>query len=260
MIDLHCHILPGVDDGADTVEDSIAMAKVALDQGITHILCTPHHNNGKYNNPKNEVINRVKNLQKEFDKRDIPLTVMPGQEVHITGELVSEIKKDNILYTDLQENYVLVEFPSNDIPEYTERLFFEIQALGKTPVIVHPERNAKFIHDPNLLIDYLDSGCLAQLTAPSYVGKFGSKIQKTAYKMVKHNLVQMIASDAHGVDKRNFYMKEATDKITKDFSRRKVMRMNEVAREIANGDIVTADNYTPVKTSKNFLSLFKKGK
>ena len=79
MIDLHCHILPGVDDGADTLADSIAMAEKAISQGITHILCTPHHNNGKYVNPKAAVIDKVTELQAELDRRNLPLTLLEGQ-------------------------------------------------------------------------------------------------------------------------------------------------------------------------------------
>ena len=82
MIDLHCHILPGVDDGAQTIEDSLDMARYAVKQGITHILCTPHHNNGKYINPKNEIIERVALLQERFDQEQIPITLLEGQEVH----------------------------------------------------------------------------------------------------------------------------------------------------------------------------------
>ena len=86
MLDLHCHILPGIDDGAHKLEDSIEMAHAAIKNGITHILCTPHHNNGSYTNPKNEVIQHVAALQKELDIRNIPLTLFEGQEVRITGE------------------------------------------------------------------------------------------------------------------------------------------------------------------------------
>ena len=108
MIDLHCHILPGIDDGSDTLEDSIAMAEKAIRQGITHILCTPHHNNGSYDNPKSEVITHVADLQAEFDKHNIALTLLEGQEVRITGELINEIKQDEILFTDLEDTYILI--------------------------------------------------------------------------------------------------------------------------------------------------------
>lgn len=96
MIDLHCHILPNVDDGAGNMETSLAMAKEAVTQGITHILCTPHHNNGRYENSKATVIPAVALLQAELDKQQIDLTLFEGQEVRITGDLLQEIKDDQI--------------------------------------------------------------------------------------------------------------------------------------------------------------------
>lgn len=250
MIDLHCHILPGIDDGAENLDASIAMAEKAIHQGITHILCTPHHNNGKYSNPKPEVISLVSFLQSELDDRNLPLTLMEGQEVRITGDLIEDIRQDNILFTDLDNTYILIEFPTMEVPIYTEQVFFELQQLGKIPVIVHPERNAHFRKDPNHLIPFLEQGCLAQLTAPSYVGTFGKDIQKTAKTMVEHNLVQMMASDAHGVKKRTFYMKEAYEQIAKDFGQDKVTKMQQVAKDLINGDPVVYPTYISVKKKK----------
>lgn len=250
MIDLHCHILPGVDDGADTLADSIAMAEKAISQGITHILCTPHHNNGKYVNPKAAVIDKVTELQAELDRRNLPLTLLEGQEVRITGNLVEEIQQDQILFTDLADTYLLIEFPTMDVPAYTEQLFFKLRNMGKVPVIVHPERNAKFREDPNRLIPYLEMGCLAQLTAPSYIGVFGKGIQKTAKQMVEHNLVQMMASDAHGIKKRTFAMKEAFHQIGHDFDEEKVKTMEQVAKDLINGDQIDYPEYTMIKKKK----------
>lgn len=250
MIDLHCHILPGIDDGAETIEDSVAMAEKAISQGITHILCTPHHNNGSYENPKAEVIERVAALQAEFDKRNIDLTLLEGQEVRITGDLIAEIENDQILFTDLEDTYILIEFPTMDVPSFTDQLFFELRAMNKIPVIVHPERNAKFREEPNRLLTYLDVGCLAQLTAPSIVGKFGKSIQQTAMLMVEHNMVQTVASDAHGINKRNFYMKEAYELIEKEFGKEKITLMDQVARDLLNGDPVTFPQYQEVKKKK----------
>lgn len=250
MIDLHCHILPGIDDGAEDMEASLAMVEKAISQGITHILCTPHHNNGRYENPKESVIHSVSLLQAEIDRRNLDLTLLEGQEVRITGDLMEEIQQDRILFTDLDDTYILIEFPTMDVPAYTEQLFFELRAAGKIPVIVHPERNAKFREDPNLLIPFLEMGCLAQLTAPSIVGIFGKSIKKTALEMVKHNLVQMVASDAHGVKKRTFYMKEAYEIIRKEFGQEKVSLMQQVTKDLLNGDSINYPVYQKVKKKK----------
>lgn len=249
MLDLHCHILPGVDDGARTLNDSLAMAEKAISQGITHILCTPHHNNGKYSNPADQVIEQVAKLQREFDQRNLPLTLLEGQEVRITGTLLEDIAKGEILFTDLDDTYILIEFPTGEVPAYTEQLFFQLLSQGHTPVIVHPERNTVFRKDPNELIPFLEMGVLTQITAPSIVGIFGKDIKKTAKQMLKHNMIYMVASDAHNLTHRSFYMKEAYKEIKTIGGEKMVSAMQQMTRDLVNGDETTIPNYYPVKKS-----------
>ena len=239
MIDLHCHILPHIDDGPDTLAESIRMAEVACSQGITQILCTPHHRNGRYDNDKNSVSHSVTLLQQEFEKRHINLTLLPGQEVRLTAEILTDLAQEKLLFVDARSTYLLIEFPTMDILTFTKEVFFRLRALGKIPIIVHPERNAKFRENPDLLIPYLEMGCLAQVTAPSLVGIYGKSIQKTAKEMIRRNLVQMLASDAHGVQKRTFYMKEAYEIIRKDFGIKKVTLMKQVTEDIVAGKPVS---------------------
>lgn len=250
MIDLHCHILPGIDDGAKTIDDSLDMARMAVKQGITHILCTPHHNNGKYDNPASQVITQVAGLQEELDQRNIPLTLYEGQEVRISGDIVEQIQKADILFADLANRYILIEFPSNDIPAYTEPLFFKLLEAGHIPVIVHPERNSRFIEEPNRLLPFLEMGVLTQLTAPSYVGVFGKQIERTAKQMVAHNMVYMMASDAHNIEKRGFFMEKAFKAIEKDMGREHVEAMQQMAKDILNGDDVQRPEFTAIKSKK----------
>lgn len=250
MIDLHCHILPGVDDGAQTIEDSLAMAEKAISQGITHILCTPHHNNGKYSNPADQVINKVAELQQELDRRNLNLTLLEGQEVRITGTLLEDIARSEILFTDLDDKYILIEFPTGEVPAYTEQLFFKLLSQGHTPVIVHPERNAIFRKDPNELIPFLEMGVLTQLTAPSIVGVFGKDIQKTAKQMLKHNMLYMVASDAHNVRNRTFYMEEACEIIRKERGQRKVDEMMQMTKDLVNGDSIIRPTFSEIKEKK----------
>lgn len=252
MLDLHCHILPGIDDGAKSMEDSLNLARKAVSQGITHILCTPHHHNGTYNNHKEDVIKKVAQLQKELDLRGIPLTLFEGQEVRIFPEIIEEIKKDDILFCDMEDRYVLIEFPSREAPNYALNLLGELVAEGKVPIIVHPERNGTFISEPNKLIDYLEIGCLAQLTAPSIVGRFGKTIQETAEKMVEHGLVQMVASDAHHIKKRTFYMKEAFEVIRTRYGPKMAILFEETAKNVLNGDNVVLPKISKIPEKKKF--------
>lgn len=250
LIDLHCHILPGVDDGAQTMEDSIKMAKKAVSQGITHLMCTPHHNNGKYSNPANQIIAKVDELQGILDQNDIPLTLLEGQEVRITGSLIEDIRNQEILFTDIENTYLLIEFPSGDVPEYSEQLFFELMSHGHVPVIVHPERNSVFREDPNRLIPFLQMGALTQLTAPSIVGTFRKDIQKTAKLMLKHNMLYMVASDAHNLRHRTFLMKEAYQEIYKIGGARMVEEMQQMAKDLVNGDKVFCPEFYAIKESR----------
>ncbi|WP_407856503.1 tyrosine-protein phosphatase [Enterococcus hailinensis] len=250
MIDLHSHILPGVDDGASTLEDSLAMARKAVDQGITHLMCTPHHNNGKFNNPASEVIPAVDQLQLELDQRGIELTLLEGQEIRLTEYLLSEIEQGEILFTDLNNTYLLIEFPTNEIPEYAEQLFYRLLSQGHTPVIVHPERNAGFRADLNRLIPFLEMGVLTQLTAPSIVGIFGKEIKKTARQMLEHGMLYMVASDAHNLKQRSFYLKEAYAEIRKIGGRKMVAAMDQMARDLVNGDPVTRPAYQEMKETR----------
>ena len=239
LVDVHCHLLPGIDDGAQTIEDSLAMARLAVAEGITHILCTPHHNNGTYLNPKGQVIEAVSKLQAELDVADIPLTLFEGQEVRLSHDLMKRIAQNDILFTDLEDTYILIEFPTMEIPMYAHRVLFELCANGYTPIIVHPERNVQIMKNPNLLIPFIEMGCLTQVTCASYVGQFGKPIQKAAKIMIRHNLTHMLASDAHNINGRQFYTDEAYRKLFKEFGEDKVTQFQQTTKDIVNGESIS---------------------
>ncbi|CZQ97051.1 Hypothetical protein Tpal_2090 [Trichococcus palustris] len=257
MIDLHCHLLPGIDDGARTLEDSLAMAEVAVAEGITHILVTPHHKNGKYENVKADIVTYTAELQEEFDRRKIGLTLFPGQEVRIYGELLTDVENDEILFTDEENQYVLIEFPTLAIPLYAESLFFQMQQKGITPVIVHPERNQDIIADPNVLLPYIEKGALAQVTASSYIGVFGKDIAELSSRLIEANLVHVLASDAHNTRGRSFHMQEAFAKLEKEFGIEKVALFQQTAKDLLNGDIVQTEAPMEVQKKKRF-NFFKR--
>src|SRR3954464_12514878 len=135
MIDLHCHILPGVDDGARNLSESVEMAKKAVEQGIHTIVATPHHLNNRYENPKQSIIDRVRELNKALLEEKIDINVLPGQETRIYGEMVEGYETGGILPID-NTQYVLVEFSSGHVPRYTEQLFYDLQTKGLVPIIV----------------------------------------------------------------------------------------------------------------------------
>ncbi|MDN6626763.1 MAG: tyrosine protein phosphatase [Pisciglobus halotolerans] len=255
MIDLHCHILLDIDDGAKTIEDSINMAHEAVSEGITHILATPHYKNGHWDNEKEDILLLVDELQAELDARDIPLTIFPGQEVRINGELFEEIEEGKIQFIDERDQYILIEFPTPSIPEYAETMFFELQQMGITPIIVHPERNHAILKDPDKLLSFVEKGALAQLTAASYTGGFGKEIQKLSKRLIEADLVHFIASDAHNTSSRSFHMKEAYEKLEKEFGVEKVEAYHQVTKDLINGEPVFPPAAKQIKKSK-FFGLF----
>ncbi|PAV31100.1 tyrosine protein phosphatase [Virgibacillus profundi] len=216
MIDIHSHILPGVDDGAKTEEDSIAMAKAAVEQGIQAIIATPHHKNGKYENDRETILSNVAILNELFANENIPLTVIPGQETRINGEMIEDINNGTLLALN-DTKYLFVEFPSGEVPRYSGKMLFDIQVAGYTPIIVHPERNRSLIEDPSKLYDFVRKGALTQVTAASVVGKFGKNIQKFSQQLIEANLTHFIASDAHNTTTRGFCMDEAMHEIKRQF-------------------------------------------
>lgn len=249
MIDLHCHILPGIDDGAQTIDDSIAMAQKALDDGIKTILCTPHYTY-QFDNTKEIIQKKVKLLQAEFDHREIPVKLVAGQEIHLTGDLLEQIKQKKIQFIDRKDQYFLIEFPYNEVPLYALPLLEKTIKIGYRPIIVHPECNEGFIQDPNRLLVFLEIGCLAQMTAPSVVGIYGKTVEKTAHKMLEHRMVQMLASDAHRLQDRNFYLKEAYEWIELEYGERMVKKFQRTAKRILRGNPIEAKGYQPIKKKK----------
>lgn len=216
MIDIHSHILPGIDDGAQTINDSIEMAKAAVREGITTIIATPHHRNNQFNNLKSSILTKVNDLNTVLKQKNIPLTVLPGQEVRIYGEVIEDYYKDEILTLN-HTKYLFIEFPSSSVPRYAERLLYELQTEGIIPIIVHPERNKELQEKPELLYQLVKNGALTQVTASSIGGYFGKNVKKFSEQLIEHNLTHFIASDAHNVHNRSFKMMESLDVIEESF-------------------------------------------
>lgn len=256
MLDLHCHILPGIDDGARSWEDSLLIAQKAVDEGITHLLATPHHLNGKYVNKKASVIQLTNQLQERLDQAGIPLQVFPSQEVRVSGEILAGLGADEILGIDEDNRYLIVEFPTREIPHFVEQLFFNLQQRGVTPVIVHPERNQTIIENPNRLFEFIERGALAQVTASSYVGVFGKEIAKLSSQLIEANLVHILASDAHNTRGRTFHMQEAFRKLAEEFGPKKVETFHEQAKYLLNGELFTPAPPHEIKKKKKFFGLF----
>lgn len=255
MIDIHSHILPNIDDGAKHMEDSVAMAKAAVADGIDTIIATPHHKNGRYDNTKEIILPLVDQLNKRLQDEAIPLTVLSGQESRIYGEMIEDYEKGIVLPLNRTTQYVFVEFPSNAVPRYSKQLLFDMQVHGIKPIIVHPERNKAIMEDPDILYELVKNGTLTQVTAASVVGHFGKKIKKFTLDLMEANLTHFIASDAHNTTTRGFRMQEANQTVTEEFGPSMLYYLMENAQYMVNNETVIGEQPRRVK-KKKFLGLF----
>ncbi|MDB6239545.1 exopolysaccharide biosynthesis protein [Lactobacillus amylovorus] len=251
LVDIHCHILPGADDGARDWQTSIKLAREAVADGVTHAVCTPHMLNGKYINHKKDVIRLTENFQDMLDDAKIPLTVFPGQEVRISGDLPKALDDDDILFLDEDGQYMLLEFPSDDVPAYTRDMVFELMQRGITPIVVHPERNKKILEEPTILQELIEQGCLVQITASSYMGIFGKKIEEMSRKFIEAGQCACFASDAHDLPKRQYEYSEALEKLSNEFGSERAQEFRDNAQAIVNGDDVQLD-WRPLKKKRKF--------
>lgn len=252
MVDLHCHLLPEIDDGSKSMEISLRLAREAVENGVTHALLTPHHMNGRYVNHKQDVIKRTAEFRQQLEKNNIPLTVFPGQEVRINGQLIDALDKDDILFADEDNRYLMLEFPDDDVPHYTNQMIFELQQRGITPIIVHPERNTMIMAHPELLYQLLQKDCLSQITASSYVGIFGEKVEDFSKKLIANGQGYLFASDAHDLPGRKYEMRQAFEKLSREYGQELAERYSDNARAIINGENVPINEVRELKKKKRF--------
>jgi protein-tyrosine phosphatase len=216
MIDIHCHILPGLDDGAESIEISCAMAEMAIAEGITHVIGTPHAS------PNHEFVpelvkRRRDDIQSIFEGR---LILGTGCDFHLSYENLQEIRRDPTRFTLNQKNYLLVEFADFAIPPSLDQELHELQLgdINLNPIITHPERNPLIRTQPERLYTWLRQGCYAQVTAQSVLGKFGKAAQEMAENWIDLGAVHFIASDAHNTTSRPLRLRETYDYVAKKWS------------------------------------------
>ena len=201
MIDLHSHILPGIDDGAANLGVSIEMARASVANGVTVLACTPHIMPGVWNNTGPQIRQGVANLQQALDEQEIPLRLVTGADVHIAPDLVSAIRSGRVL-TLHDTRYILLELPHHVAPPHADECFFQLLTAGYVPVFTHPERLSWIQQHYELMRRLAASGVWMQITAGSLTGSFGKRAQYWAEKMLSDGLVHILASDTHNVGHR----------------------------------------------------------
>ena len=210
MIDIHSHILPGIDDGAADIYDTLEMALMAVNSGVKAIIATPHCNipwsDGNYLG--REYREALKKARDAITSERMPIKILSGMEVFVTFDLPDLIREGRILTLN-HSDYLLVEFDFGEDPEFVDIMISRIKELGITPVIAHPERY-DFIKEDILFAKRLvKAGCILQANKGSFLGHYGNRSESTAFEMVKSGLVHVVASDAHSPVARTPYMHDA---------------------------------------------------
>jgi protein-tyrosine phosphatase len=209
MVDIHCHILPGLDDGADSMETAIAMAEMAAAEGITHIVGTPHSNDRYPFDP--EVIRTLcQELQAKFVGR---IQFATGSDFHLSYENLQDIRDKPAKYTINQKDYLLVELADYAIPPSMEQTLHQLHLAGLRPIITHPERNPLVRANPDRLHTWVNQGCYVQVTAGSLLGRFGPSAKASAEKWLAEDCIHFVASDAHNTSSRPLKLLEAFEKV-----------------------------------------------
>ncbi len=204
MIDLHCHLLPGVDDGPDTLEEAIALCRHAAASGITHSVVTPHVHPGRYENDARSIPVVLATLRSALQSEGIPLQLGYSGEVRISPEILPMVAAGHIPFHGHWQGrrVLLLEFPHSHILPGSDKLVRWLLQRDIVPMIAHPERNKDVMRDLSRLYEFVQLGCLFQVTAGSLAGRFGDQAEARAREIVAEGWATVLASDAHNLKSR----------------------------------------------------------
>lgn len=204
MIDLHNHLLPGLDDGAPDLATALALARLAEQSGVTHLVCTPHILPGRYDNTRAGIAEARQAFAAAVAAAGLALQVAAAAEVRFGAELMQAVADEALPFLGHWQGrrVLLLEFPDGAIPFAAERLTAWLLERDIVPLLAHPERNKGVLHAPARLQAFLDQGCLLQVTAASLSGRFGPAVQRLAEDLLQAGAVAVLASDAHNVAHR----------------------------------------------------------
>lgn len=212
FVDVHCHLIPGIDDGAVDWEATLAMARMAAADGIGAIICTPHQLGAFHHNHGDEIRRRTQLVQAQLDEHRVPLQVLPGGDVRIETDMIEKLLSGEVLSLADRRRHVLLELP--------HEMYFPIQDVltrlakhGMQGILSHPERNQGLLRDWEITYELVQQGCLMQITAGSLHGTFGPHCQRMAQWMVEHRLAHFVATDAHSPKARRPLMRRAYDAV-----------------------------------------------
>lgn len=250
MVDIHSHIVYGVDDGAKTIEDSLAMLEMAAECGTTDIVATPHSDN-KYTYYPELIAERIEELQKAMGDR---IRIHRGCDFHLHFDNIRNCETDQSRFTINGERYLMVEFSEINIPKNIVYVFHDMLRRGVTPVVTHPERNALLMARLNEMVEWVRSGCLMQVTAQSLTGGFGKKAEEAAKKLMRQRLVHFVASDAHDIEFRPPDLRDAWDLVASEYGKDTAELLFEInPRMTLTGEYIECDDPDDAPAKKSWF-------
>ena len=226
MIDIHAHILPGVDDGAADLDTALQMARMAADSGVTDLIATPHCNQRfRYENYADEELTE-RFVQLEQAVRDAAISLRLHRGIEVYGTLdTAQLLQQGKLTTLCGSRYLLLEFDFSEEPSFMAHVLRSVRAEGVTPIVAHPERYRALQSDPSVLYEWVLRGIHLQINKGSLSGYFGRSAFQTAMRLLRHDLASFVASDAHGVNRRTPVLTDAYDWVQEQFSMRRAERL-----------------------------------
>ena len=217
MVDLHCHILPGLDDGPDKIEESLEMVETAIADGITHVVATPHSNNKFWFD-----FAQVRRLRDELQTRiGDRLKIATGCDLHLNPENLASLRKQPRQYCINQHDYLLLEFNEISIPPAMDNTLHEMQLSGLRLIVTHPERNVILRANSERLREWVRRGCFVQVTGAALTGSFGPTAQQIGLQWIGEGIVHFVASDAHNNRTRPLRLQPAYDVVANQFGKEK---------------------------------------
>ncbi|WP_088228897.1 CpsB/CapC family capsule biosynthesis tyrosine phosphatase [Desulfosporosinus sp. FKB] len=256
MIDLHTHILPGLDDGSKTVEESLDILRQLQKAGFETILATPHVLEGKDFLSPEEILASAEEVRQAAWKAGISAEILPGSENYIFPDMAKWLREGKLLTLGNAGKYLLVELPMLEIPHYVDQVFFELQVEGITPILAHPERYLSLFQEAERAIEWAKKGVLFQLDYRSVTGRYGSKPKQFAERMLSSGIIHFLGSDAHRVSSSDFVDQEALQYIRKLVGKEEFRKMAVTnPRRMIEGEILlSGGDYSlgdmPVKREK----------
>ncbi|MTW88007.1 tyrosine protein phosphatase [Virgibacillus dakarensis] len=254
MIDIHCHILPGMDNGPQTMKETLAMAKKAEKQGIHTIIATPHYHDGIFYNEKDAIVGAADYVNAKLHEQQVKVTILPGQVIRIYADLVRDLERGKLLPLNESTGYVLLELPPDFTPAFVSKLVFDIQIAGYKPILANPEENKGLRDNSHLLYELVKNGALAQTSARSVMGAAGRRTEKWVLQLLDANLAHFVASNAYNGKMRGIRLRQAYKTVGRQLGTSTVELLKENSALLAHGEPIIRDAPQRLSNRKHFFS------